>query len=225
MAVKDELLAQLDALIAEGRRLDGSYAMVSMGTRESAIAEVEFQAFAAAARAAVDRISGKGSEFYAGLPTQIPDRIAVLGYGGSVVPVLTGALIALRRAVEAGLLISLENRLRANVYDDFLVQADELLKANYHVAAMVLIGGVLEDHLKKLCIARSLAWSGNGSLSKYNDLLRDHPTAYDTSAWRRIQSIGDDRNKAAHGAGDKVKPDDVADHLQYVHRFLADFPA
>jgi hypothetical protein len=171
MTLKDDLLLELDSLIAEGQRLDGSYRMTDMGSRESAIAEADFQAFVTASRAAVDRIAGRNSEFYAGLPKQTQDRIAVLGYGGSVVSVITGVLVALRRAVNAGWLVSLENRLRANVYDDFLGQSEGLLKAGYHVAAIVLIGGVLEDHLRKHCDARSLTWTGDGSLSKYNDVL------------------------------------------------------
>jgi hypothetical protein len=70
-----------------------------------------------------------------------------------------------------------------------LVQAKELLTANYHVPAMVLIGGVLEEHLSKLCVARNLTWSGSGSLAKYNDILRDK--LYDKVVWRRIQAIVD----------------------------------
>lgn len=223
MPLKDKLLRELDDLIAEGQRLDSSYDMTDMGSRESNIAEVEFQSFVTASRASVERIAGKTSEFYAAIPRDIPDRIAVLGYGGSVVPVITGTLIALRKAVDAGLLVRLENRLRANVYDDFLVQAGELLSAGYHVAAMVLTGSVLEDHLRKLCVARNLTWSGNGSISKYNDLLRDN--CYTQSTWRRIQAIGDVRNDAAHGSGASVKREDVDDAHQFVGRFLADHPA
>jgi hypothetical protein len=134
-----------------------------------------------------------------------------------------GVVTALRDAVDAGLLVSLEQRIRANIHDDFLVQAKELLDQSYHVAAMVLIGGVLENHLQKLCVARSLQRKGDGSLSKYNDLLKDK--LYSQAEWRRIQSIGDDRNDAAHGQGQKVKPENVTDHFGYVQRFLTDYAA
>lgn len=223
MSLKREILTQLDELIAEGQRLDASFRMSDRGTGESDVAEVEFQSFVTASRAAVERIAGKSSEFYAAIPKEIPDRIAVLGYGGSVIPPITGALIALRQAVDAGLLVGLEDRLRANVYDDFLVQATELLSAGYHVPAIVLIGGVLEDHLRKLCQARFLSWKGAGSLSKFNDLLKD--TLYPQTVWRRIQAISDVRNDAAHGKGASVKRDDVDDAHSYVQRFLADYPA
>ena len=55
------------------------------------------------------------------------------------------------------------------------------------------------------------------------DLLRD--VVYPQPTWRRIQSIGDVRNDAAHGNGTAVKTEDVADALKYAQRFLADYLA
>lgn len=224
MALKDNILQELDTLIAEGERLNGTYRMSEWGNDESSAPETQFRAFATASKAAIARIAGMGSEFYNALPEKMPDQISVPGHGGSVVPVISGALIAMRNAVDTGLLISLENRLRANVYDDFLEQATELLRTRYHVAAMTLIGGVLEDHLRKLCDGRGLKWNGNGAINKYNDLLRD--ALYPQLVWRRIQAIADLRNDAAHGSkGSAIKVEDVQDAHQYVGRFLVDYPA
>ena len=118
---------------------------------------------------------------------------------------------------------SLESRLRANIHDDFLVQASELLDASYHVAALVLTGGVLENHLQKMIHAHGLTLPSKGSISKYNDLLRDN--AYDQPKWRRIQSISDLRNDAAHGKSSKITPEDAKDAHSFVQRFVADYPA
>ena len=84
-----------------------------------------------------------------------------------------------------------------------MTQARELLTASYHVPAIVLIGGVLEEHVRTLCVNRSLKWKGDGCISKYNDLLLE--SLYDKSIWRRIQSVADSRNLAAHGQGDTVR--------------------
>jgi len=43
--------------------------------------------------------------------------------------------------------------------------------------------------------------------------------------WRRIQSIGDLRNDAAHGNGSKIKPDDVKEAHGFTQTFIADHPA
>ncbi len=134
-----------------------------------------------------------------------------------------GVLVGLRETVAAGFLASMEARIRGNVEDDFLGQGATLLASGYHVAAMVLVGGVLEDRLRVLVAACGVPITDSGSLSKYNDALVKAGT-YDQPTWRRIQSIADLRNRAAHGGADaaNVKPEDVDDALKYVGRFLAD---
>ena len=138
----------------------------------------------------------------------------------SFIPTVTGVLIALRDAVEQGLLQSLESRLHANIHEDFLAQAFELFDAGYHVAALVLTGVVLENHLQKMIQAGGLELPKKESISKYNDLLRDN--AYNQLVWRRIQSINDLRNDAAHGKGSTIRADDAKDAHAFVQRFIAD---
>ena len=223
MSVKTEVLTQLDSLIETGQRLTESFQM-DMGAYESTAPEAELRAFVTSALAAIERIAGKNSQYYDNIPQQhVSSQLAVAGFDMSFIPTVTGVLHALRDAVDQGLLVSLESRLRANIHDDFLAQASELLDAGYHVAALVLTGGVLENHLCKMAQSRSLAWTGNGSISKYNDLLRDN--AYNQPLWRRIQSIADLRNDAAHGGGATINADDAKDAHTFVQRFVADHPA
>jgi len=213
---------ELDALVRRGDEILETYWEDLQGVTSTGLPEDELRAFLVAGAATVIRIAGRDSEFYRHLPQPPPpnEKIALSRQLPSMV---LGVLTALRDAVYQGLLGSFEQRIRANVHGDFLVQAKDLLDQSYHVPAMVLIGGVLEDHLQKLCIARSLQWKGDGSLGKYNDLLKE--TLYSQAEWRRIQSIGDDRNDAAHGQGQKVKPENVRDHLGYVQRLLTDYPS
>lgn len=220
-ALKAEVLAELDGLIAEGTRLDATFVLdgYHYWSQEP---EASFHRLYVQARAAVARLSGTNSEFYRALPTELPGQVTVKDAGASFVAKITGSLEALRDTVDRGLLATLESRLRANVYDDFLVQARDLLAAGYHVAAMSLIGGVLEDHLSKLCRKANLTWAGHGSISKYNDLLKDN--LYPQTTWRRIQAIGDVRNEADHGNGANVKRNDVDDAWTYVQRLLSDYP-
>ena len=223
MALKQDILDELDALLEKGKRLDDSFKSEGTGGYESRIPEHEHRSFATSALATIARIAGKESEYYAVAPKPDFDtRIRVAGFNPTIIPGLRGALDSLRTAVEADLLVSLESRIRVAVHDDLLQQASDLLDAGYHVAAMVLIGGVLEDHLRKMCEYRSVTWKGSGSISKYNDLLRTD--AYNQATWRRIQSIGDVRNSAAHGEFDDVNKADVQDALNFTFRFLADYP-
>ena len=230
MSTKQEVLKQLDSLIETGKRLEQTYKKEVYQFRSSA-SEADLRAFVTSAIAAVERVSGKDSQYFRAIPhDHLSGTLAVDSQSGSLagpslyyIPSVSGALIALRDAVDQGLLESLESRLRANIHDDFLMQALELLDAGYHVAAMVLTGGVLEDHLKKIVLALVLTMPTKGSISKYNDLLKDNP--YNQSVWRRIQSIGDLRNDAAHGEGSTIDPEDVKDAHRFVQRFITDHPA
>ncbi|MCY3767557.1 MAG: DUF4145 domain-containing protein [Gemmatimonadetes bacterium] len=224
-----EILSQLDALIETGRRLIDSYELKEF-EYESSVPEVELRAFVTSALAAIERIAGKDSPYNTNIPeSRVSSPLAVDGLQAITranlhfMPTVTGVLISLRDAVDQGLLQSLESRLRANIHDDFLVQASELLDAGFHVAAIVLIGGVLEDHLRKMVQGQGLPLPKNGSISKYNDLLRKN--TYYQSVWRRIQSIGDLRNDAAHGKASNITAEDVNDAHNFVQRFITDHPA
>lgn len=225
MIVKNEVEQQLEALIDIGERLSASFRLDGhemMITYSSSESETSLRAFYTSAIAAIGRIAGEGSDYYRAVP-ELPTNGALSRPGGhpSFIPAVTGALIALRESVRAGYLQSLEARLTANVHDDLLEQSRTLLKSNYHVAAIVIAGGVLENHLRKLVISHGRTWNGSGSLSKYNDLLKD--SAYPQTVWRRIQAIADLRNHAAHGDASAVAADDVKDSLGFVTRFITDY--
>lgn len=221
MNVKDQILKRLDALIGQGNTLLTSFRYGDMGVIQSDLPEADFRTFATAAYSAVCDVCGQDSQYFRMLPVLVANEpLSVPGYHNTKVPAMLGSLNALRSAVDGGYLTHLEVRLRANIHSDFLEQARVLLESGYHVAAMVLVGGVLEDHLQKLCTARGLSWKGDGSISKYNDVL--HGTVYDKPTWRRIQSVGDIRNDAAHGKGANVKLSDVEDALKFAGRFIVD---
>jgi hypothetical protein len=185
MSVKAEVLKQIDALIPTGKQLDASYRLSEMAFYHSDEPEERFRAFVTSAVAAVVRVTGNDSEYYKALPhNRLAGQIANPGIDKSLIATVLGVLQSLRDAVEDGLLTTLESRLRANVHDDFLTQANDLVTAGYHIAAMVIAGGVLENHLLKLVMSRGLRRHGSGSLSKYNDLLKD------TVDFRRSQQCG-----------------------------------
>ncbi len=222
--LKDDVLAQLDGLIEAGKQLSATFRLTEFGGYQSTAAEEDLRAFVTSALAAVERIAGNDSQYFKNIPTaSVGQQIAVAGYDKSFIPTVTGVLASLRSNVDHGFLTSLEAQLRANVHDDFMVQAHELLNANYHVAALVIAGGVLEDHLRIMTTNRGLTWTGNGSISKYNDVLRSN--AYAQPIWRRIQSVGDHRNDAAHGNGAAVSANDADDAIKFIERFIADNPS
>ncbi|QSQ19310.1 hypothetical protein JY651_28690 [Pyxidicoccus parkwayensis] len=170
----------------------------------------------------IARIAGRESEFYRSYARGASEAWSHREQAS--VEATLGVLLALRRAVESGWLTSLEERLRANVHNDFMLQAEQLLDAGYHVAAMVLIGGVLEDHLRVLCNARGISWTGNGSINTYNGALY-RAGLYPVHTMNRVQGVGQLRNQAAHGQGASIVAAAVVDERNYVARFMGEYPA
>ena len=90
---------------------------------------------------------------------------------------------------------------------------DEFLSFNVHVERLLWQFGMFPWEKPEGI------WSRFGeadNLFRYN--------LYSQSVWRRIQSIGDLRNNAAHGEGPTIDPEDVKDAHRFVQRFITDHP-
>lgn len=215
------MLRGLDALIHRGRELVESYAIEEEGWEpESPRPEYELRQFLTAGAAEIARVAGRDSQFLKHLPPS-PDGTTKVTLNPVIPEATLGALAALRDAVAAGHLEELAARVRAAVQVDMLQQAEDLLLAGYHQAAMVLIAGVLENRLRQLCQDRGLQPAGR-TLNAYNQALRD---VYDQPTWRRIQALGDLRNEVAHGHFDAVRREQVLEELAFVRRFLEEHRA
>ncbi len=221
MTLRELTLGQLDALIKLGQntcsapRNESGYSTAS---------ETDLWAFRTSAVAGIARVAGRDSEFYRAIPPVPPGAFLNHPSYSHLTEAVLGAVMALRAAVQSGQLETLERRVRSNTYDDFLTQAEELIKAkpSYHVAAMVLVGGVLEDHLRTTCVSKGVTWKGRDGLAAYNDALKE--VAYSQPVWRRVQVVSDHRNAAAHGGDDAaaLRHDDVEDDLRWVRKLLGE---
>lgn len=65
-------------------------------------------------------------------------------------------LEAIRSEVQGGWLFEIKNLVAAELFSDFLEQAEHLLTQGYKDAAAVMIGSVLEEHLRQLCIRNAI---------------------------------------------------------------------
>lgn len=121
--------------------------------------------------------------------------------------------------------ITMRALVEAEVFDSILEQADELLGQGYKDAAAVMVGGVLEEHLRSMCVTRGIPIANPRgrrlTLSPLNDALRA-ANAYNVMKWRQVGSWGDLRNHAAHGDYGQYNAEDVAALLSDVRRFCAD---
>jgi len=120
-----------------------------------------------------------------------------------------------------GYLVEVKSLIEAEIFDDFLDQAQHLLELGYYQAAAVLAGGILEDSLRKLCARKGVPVSTKPKLDQMNaDLAKNG--AYNILAQKRITWLADLRNKAAHGEWTEFSSADVDTMLRQVRDFVTD---
>ena len=215
----EELLKEFDALETSERDPDGP-----------GIEVPEASAFITAGQHAIHRTVGPTDP----LAQQIDSVIKLCSpwHIREAVPHVVGALRTLKVEIESGYLATIQELIHASVFSDFLEMAGHLLDEGYKDPAAVLIGGVLEGHLRKLCDKSSIATdytTSSGDLRpKKADLMNaDLAKAgvYSKLDQKSIIAWLDLRNKAAHGQYADYSQQQVQLLLQSVMDFLARYPA
>ena len=140
---------------------------------------------------------------------------------------LVGILQALRADYEADYLSSIEELIRADIFGDFLEMAGYLLKEGYKDPAAVIIGGVLEEHIRKLCDKHTISTISSGRPKK-TDALKDELASAGIISKLDQKSVTawlDLRNKSAHGKYSEYTQQQVELLHQSVQDFLTRIPA
>ncbi len=140
---------------------------------------------------------------------------------------LVGILTALRQDIEAGRLVSFTELIHADLFSDFLEGAEYLLSEGWKDAAAVIVGSVLEEHLRKLAAKSGIPTTLNNKPKKADQLNSDLAGANiyskidqkNVTAWLAI------RNAAAHGEYKKYDHAQVDLQLRGVRDFLGRYPA
>ena len=135
-----------------------------------------------------------------------------------------GVVKALRDDFDGGHLLSIRGLVRGEVFRDFLEQGQHLLDQGYWQPVAVIVGAVLEDHLRKLCSKHpTIALPAKPKLDWMNAELAK-AGQYNVLRQKQVTFWADIRNKAAHGEWQNLKPADIETMLREVPGFLADNP-
>jgi len=115
----------------------------------------------------------------------------------------------------------MELTVASTLMDDELLEAEYLLKKGFIRAAGALAGVVLERHLKMLCDKNEpkLKYPKNATISKLSDILKDN-NLLDIPEWRKIQFLGDIRNKCDHDKKVEPKKEEVAKLISEVEEMI-----
>ena len=115
---------------------------------------------------------------------------------------------------------NLEGVLQADLFQSELDAAEHLLKNGYLRAAGAIAGVVLEGHLKTICKNHNITITNKtAGISLLNDELKK-AGVYDTSQWRRIQFLGDIRNKCDHKQTNEPIVEDIEDLISGVTKVI-----
>ena len=120
-----------------------------------------------------------------------------------------GILKAIKQEIDGGWLFTLKNLVTAEVFSDFLEMAKYLLEQNYKDPAAVMIGSVLEEHLRQLCLINAIQVDTLKNekmvFKKADQLNSDLATQniYNKLDQKNVTAWLDLRNKAAHGKYDE----------------------
>jgi hypothetical protein len=174
--------------------------------------------------AAIERLAPTGTYYYTGL------HAAIKQYGfnnNEVIPVLVGIAQALKTAYASGYLHHIEELIRADLFADFLDMSEYLLGEGYKDPTAVIIGGVLEEHLRKLCLKNTITVKTNNRFKKADTMNADlaNLNVYNLLDQKNITAWLDLRNKAAHGKYKEYTDEQVKLALQGIRDFIARFPA
>jgi hypothetical protein len=174
--------------------------------------------------AAIERLAPAGTYYNASLNATIKQY----GFNNNeAIPLLVGIAEALKTAYTSGYLHEIEELIHADLFADFLDMGDYLLGEGYKDPAAVIIGGVLEEHLRKLCLKNSIDITKNSHFKKADTMNADLTNAnvYNLLDQKNITAWLDLRNKAAHGKYTEYTDDQVKLALQGIRDFIARFPA
>ncbi len=130
-----------------------------------------------------------------------------------------GVFKAAKADFESGYLSKVESLISAEVIDDVLEQAQELLQAKYIGPACVIVGVALETTLKKLCDRNAIP---HAKLDKMNaDLAKIG--VYNIGIQKQVTAWAHWRNDAAHGTWNTFTEQDISDIIKGVQRFITDY--
>ena len=217
MRIDEKILSRLNELLEFGERV--------LSTKKSpppnVIGDLRVDSqkayqWATSTQNILSRVFGQESEHYKNFSKHLERHLTY-----SPVYYAQGVLRAAIDDYENEQLFEIRKMVEAELFDDFLEQAEHLFSSGYYQPAAVICGCVLEDGLRKLCNNNGITLTAKPKLDKMNSDLAK-AGIYSKLIQKRITTVADLRNKAAHGQWDQFDEGDVQEMLSAVRRIMED---
>ena len=135
-----------------------------------------------------------------------------------------GVLGAIQEQISSGWLETTKGLVTAEVFADFLEMAEHFLEQKYKDAAAVMVGSVLEEHLRQVCLVVSIPTEDPSHKPRKADSLNadlEKAGRYSKLDQKQVTAWLDLRNKAAHGKYSDYTSEQVVLMLAGVRDFIA----
>ena len=162
--MKKRLLNRLEQIEYLGRETCNTVRSINANSgppdEYSPVNEAKAISFKLASLSFIEKIYGRDHPYYEGFNSSVEfDTFMEIQAGLEI-------LKSIRQEIEGGWLISFKDLVTAELFSDFLEMASHLLDQQYKDAAAVIIGSVLEGHLRQLCASNSISVETQNSKGK-----------------------------------------------------------
>ena len=221
---KERLLKRIEQLLQQGQEVLATR-HASRNSSAMVVDLAKMKGFRSASLSFIERVYGLTHTHY-----QEFDKITKESY-----PDYTEAGIAILESIKDEVsgdwLFSIKGLITADVFADFIEMANYLLEQNYKDAAAVIVGSVLEEHLRQLAQANNIETvietEDKIKPKKADRLNADlaNDNIYSKLDQKAITMWLDLRNKAAHGKYDEYNKEQVTNMISGIVEFMARVPA
>ncbi len=214
----EDILKRIDELIGLGKAVLATKHASGYSER---VDNGKFRGFRSASLSFLERIFGARHTYYKEFDVHVTSSNG-LSYTEAGINILQAA----RAEIEGGWLITIKGVVSAEIFADFMEMAEHLLEEGYKDASAVMIGSILEEHLRKLCEKNKIPVTVEKEdkvKSKKADTINHELSkaeVYNKLVMKQITAWLDLRNKAAHGEYKEYSKEQVTLMLQGVLDFM-----
>ncbi len=149
------------------------------------------------------------------------EKIAEADYGHAIdnaVGEVAAILVNLIKDSRSGLLSSVADHARAEVFDDFLDHAKSYMKDGHKNEAGVIAGVVFEDTVRRVCCKHGISESGKKLDALISQLAKSDVLS--TTKAKRARVAADVRNKATHAQWNKFDDNDLKTTIEFTEEMI-----
>ena len=221
MAKLDDFKIRVNHVIKLGKTASKDYVTKGLKGSYTFYNKTSFQEFRSASLSLINSLYGTKHPYF----IEFANRCRVADKGD--IDSGLGIVLSIKTEIENGWLNTVKGLVSAEVFSDFLEMGEYLLDEGYKDPAAVVLGSVLEEHLRQLCSKNGVdthSIKDGKSVPKKADLLNAELTkkgVYNILDQKQVTAWLDLRNKAAHGNYSDYSSDQVNLMYQGIIGFVA----